>query len=284
MIKGNALFAKGLELTLVLGVTLMAAAVAAKASDCDTTTEKPRPILLGVSGSSISSIGGGYCCAGTLGSLVQVGSSQYILSNNHVLATRSGSQMVIQPGLADLNCVPDSGFGIASGVRSIPISSSTANTVDAAIAPVIKGEVDKTGQILNIGKVAGGNAVTPTLNLAVQKMGSTTCKTSGLITAVNVSITVGYPKVCNMPVPGLVKFTNQIEISSPGFGDAGDSGSLIVTTGSCPAAVGLLFAGNSDGSAIFANPMTTVLKRLGARMVGQTCGTSGRGGFRWRRP
>jgi hypothetical protein len=222
-----------------------------------------------------------------LGSLVQLGSTQYILSNSHVLATGTGSQFVIQPGLADLNCIPNSSLGIARGVRTIPISPCPngncakffkANSVDAAIASVIKGDVDGSGKILNIGNVAAGNAVAPTLNLAVQKMGATSCETSGVITAVNVTVEVSYPTVCNLGVSGTAIFTNQIEIGSPSFSMPGDSGSLIVTTDSCPAAVGLLFAGSLDGTLTFANPMTTVLKSFGARMVGSTCGTSGSGG------
>jgi hypothetical protein len=278
MMEGMRLFARGWGLVLVI-VMLMAGPLAAYASDCDTTTEKGRPILLGASGGNLNANGGGFCCAGTLGSLVQVGSAQYILSNNHVLATKTGSQLVIQPGLADLNCVPNSGFGVSDGVRAIPISTSRVNTIDAAIARVIKGDVDRSGQILNIGNIAAGNAVTPTLNLAVQKMGRTTCETAGFITAVNVTVKVQYPTYCNLSVSGTATFTNQIEIGSPGFSGAGDSGSLIVTTGSCPAAVGLLFAGSTDGTATFANPMTTVLRSFGARMVGKTCRASGRGGL-----
>jgi hypothetical protein len=288
MMEGIRVFARGWGLVLAIGVALMACTSAAKASDCNTTSEQSRPILLGVSGSNLGSIGGGDCCAGTLGSLVQVGTTQYILSNSHVLATKTGSQVVIQPGLADLNCVPNSGFEIANGVRSLPITPFVPNSrllrtnrVDAAIARVIKGDVDSKGQILNIGNVAAGNAVTPTLNLAVQKMGSSTCETSGSITAIDVTIEVVYPTQCNLTVSGLAIFTNQIEIGPSNFSAAGDSGSLIVTTGSCPAAVGLLFAGstmNGNPTATFANPMTTVLRNFGAKMVGQKCGSSSGGG------
>jgi hypothetical protein len=133
-----------------------------------------------------------------------------------------------------------------------------------------------SGKILNIGNIAAGNAVTPTLGVAVQKQGRTTCETSGSITAVNVTIKVAYPGSCNMAVSGTVTFTNQIQIGPSDFSGAGDSGALIVTTGSCPAAVGLLFAGSSTST--FANPMTTVLRSFGAKMVGNTCGSAGNGG------
>jgi hypothetical protein len=176
MMKGKHVFARRLALGLLVVVTLVAGALRANASDCDTTSERTRPILLGVSGGNLGANGGGFCCAGTLGSLVQVGAAQYVLSNNHVLATGNGSQLVLQPGLADLSCVSNSGFGIADGVRTIAISPSRTNTIDAAIARVIKGDVDSSGKILNIGNIAAGNAVTPTLGVAVQKQGRTTCE------------------------------------------------------------------------------------------------------------
>jgi hypothetical protein len=40
----------------------------------------------GVSGGNVNDIGKAFCCSGTLGSLVAVGNTKYILSNNHVLA------------------------------------------------------------------------------------------------------------------------------------------------------------------------------------------------------
>jgi hypothetical protein len=62
-------------------------------------------------------------------------------------------------------------------------------------------------------------------------------------------------------------------ISTSGFSGAGDSGSLIVTRDPCPRAVGLLFAGASDGSATLANPISDVLSGLGVTMVG-SCGAA----------
>ncbi len=264
----NAL-ARASALALLVGAWLLLGAFDANATNnCNTTAVESRPISLGVSGSNLGSIGGGFCCTGTLGSLVQSGSTQYILSNNHVMATKSGSSLVIQPGLADLSCVQNSGYGVADGVKYIPISRGS-NTVDAAIAQVISGDVDSNGTILNIGNVAAGGAVNPTLNLAVQKMGRTTCVTSGSVTAVNVTIKVRYPTYCNLAFSGMATFTNQIQIGPSGFSGAGDSGSLVATTGSCPGAVGLLFAGGSTST--FANPMSAVLSDFGVSMVGNAC-------------
>jgi hypothetical protein len=126
--------------------------------------------------------------------------------------------------------------------------------VDAAIAAVKPGEVNPT--ILNIGGIAS-SVVEPTVGMSVQKMGRTTCYTTGTITAVGVNmlrIEYGLGKVAT--------FRNQIKIGTNGFSSAGDSGSLIVTQESCPRAVGLLFAGALDESFTLANPISKALKRL----------------------
>jgi hypothetical protein len=255
------------SLLLAVGVSLFAEINAAHALDCHRKSVRSRPIPLGVTGGNIDSIGHGFCCTGTLGSLVQNDAGdQFILSNSHVL-TADGSEIVIQPGLADTRCRAKGG-AVADGVDSIPISKSS-NTVDAAIASVISGEVDSTGAILNIGNVAAGDAVRPSLNLKVQKMGRTSCLTKGRVAAVEVTVKVKYPHICNLPFSGIATFQNQIQIRPGTFGAPGDSGSLIVTTGHCPGAVGLLFAGST--TSIVANPMSTVLRDFGVNMVGVSC-------------
>jgi hypothetical protein len=247
------------------------ARICAAALNCDTLVAQPRPIALGVSGGNLNSIGRGYCSTGTLGSLVEIGSSQYILSNSHVIATQNASQVVIQPGLVDSfpTCFAGLGQEVAEGVNFIGISPATPNVIDAAVAKVIDGDVDSSGRILNIGKIAAGGAIPPTLNLLVEKMGRTTCLRRGLITALDVTINVEYPRCCNLPFKGIATFTRQIEIQPGTFSASGDSGSLVVTQGSCPGAVGLLFAGSPN--ATFANPMHAVLQRFNATMVGKAC-------------
>src|SRR3954453_5166350 len=61
----------------------------------------------GVSGGNVNDISRRFCCSGTLGSLVTNGTTQYILSNNHVLARAdqaAAGEDVSQPGLIDNNC------------------------------------------------------------------------------------------------------------------------------------------------------------------------------------
>jgi hypothetical protein len=240
------------------------------AQECDTTAAQPRPISLGVSGSNLASIGGGACCARTLGSLVEVGGQQYILSDINTLATRNKSPAVIQPGLLDLGCVKDTGDKVAHGVKFVAISKTSSNTVNAAIARVIPGEVDSGGSILNIGQIAAGGAVAPAINMQVQKMGRTTCLTSGSITEVEVTVLVSFTKKCKHKFSGTAMFKHQINVGPGNFSaDPGDDGSLVVTTGSCPGAVGLLFAHSAESA--IASPMRAVLRKFKATMVGQSC-------------
>ena len=116
-------------------------------------------------------------------------------------------------------------------------------------------------EILNIGGIAD-TVATPTVGLAVQKMGRTTCLTTGAISQVNGNFKISYGG------GKIAKFINQIVINTDGFGGAGDSGSLVVTQDTCPQAVALLFAGSADGSMTVANPISAVLSGLNVTMVG----------------
>ncbi len=224
-----------------------------------------RPIQLGTSGGNINDISRLFCCSGTLGSLVQAGTVQYILSNNHVLArTNQGvaGDPIIQPGLVDLSCAQITSDAVANLTTFVPISfkRGTTNTVDAAIAQVISGDVDPTGSILDIGPVNTAT-LNPVLGLAVKKSGRTTGLTSGTITSVNVTVDVTYNKQCGIGSQ-TARFVNQFVISPGSFSAGGDSGSLIVEdVATLPRPVGLLFAGSS--SVTVANPINAVLSALG---------------------
>jgi len=238
---------------------------------CNQQHFQPRPISLGVSGGNINAIGGGFCCVGTLGALVKnpSGTKQYILSNSHVLSRinqgASGEQ-ITQPGLADEACAQNPGDTVATLTKAVPISfnQGALNLVDAAIAETAPGDVGD--QILNIGGISGRVIGTPraALGLSVQKMGDETCLTTGTVAAINVTIAVQYPPICNGS-SGTATFRRQIEITPGSFISAGDSGSLVVTSETCPRAVGLIFAGS--GTAAFANPIGPVLSKLRVRMV-----------------
>ncbi len=122
------------------------------------------PVALGTSGSNVldfnTSGGRTTCCGGTLGSLLASGSTQYILSADHVLA-RSGAgslgEAIVQPGFIDTNC-SSLGTKTVASLTQGSISNNTG-TVDAAIAQVASGAVDPSGNILLLGNAVDANGV-----------------------------------------------------------------------------------------------------------------------------
>lgn len=240
--------------------------------------DQPFPIQLGTSGGNINDSTKAFCCGGTLGALVQdAAGTQYILSNNHVLARTNRAALgedIIQPGLIDQSpvCAKDTTDAVADLFAFIPIQFKTkntmpTNTVDAAIAQVRPGTVDSTGFILDIGVISSAT-LSPTLNLAVKKSGRTTGLTHGTITAVSVTVDVSYSKTCGSGNQ-TARFVNQSFVSPGSFLAGGDSGSLMVeAVDAAPRAVGLLFAGSS--TVAVANPIQPVLNSFNIAMVGAT--------------
>lgn len=226
----------------------------------------------GVSGGNVNDSTRRFCCSGTLGALITDGTTQYILSNNHVLA-RSGAATVgddvSQPGLIDTNCNIATIVADFSGAAALGPSN-----VDAAVAQLRPGQMSSSGFIEDIG-VPSSSIVNPTVGMSVAKSGRTTGFTTGSITSINTSVNVGYTAQCGGGKKFTVSFTGQIVIGPGAFSAGGDSGSLIVTNNASHNPVGLLFAGSS--SATIANPIGQVLQRLGAAM-GRTFSFGGGGG------
>jgi hypothetical protein len=243
------------------------------------TAKQTLPIQLGTSGGNVNDIANGFCCSGTLGSLVHIGTTQYILSNSHVFAgdvVAGGNGRVAQigddvnqPGLVDNNC-SSANTNIVADVSSLSTLYPPATTpnVDCAIAQVRSGAVSTNGAILEVGTLSA-NTVAASVGQAVKKSGRTTGLSRGSISAINGTVSVGYEDEC--AGTGFTKtFTGQILVGqhNSSFLGSGDSGSLMVedvTTN--PRAVGLLYAGSR--STAVANPIGDVLSHLGASMVGQ---------------
>lgn len=231
------------------------------------------------------------CCGGTLGALVKNSSgTQYLLSNNHVLARSdqaAAGEMIVQPGLIEDNCVPYGQPGaaltpVATLTGWVPIKSASTN-VDAAIAQVNTGAVDLSGAILELGtpqggKLAaappgisssGGKGQAPAVGMSVAKSGRTTGLTCAGISTVALNVQVSYFTDCAETKPYYTKtYTNQIGISGNQFTDAGDSGSLVVNTANAEP-VGLFFAGGQDQSGVgegVANPVSEVLSELSSQV------------------
>jgi hypothetical protein len=161
------------------------------------------PIQLGTSGGNINDSSKGFCYGGTLGALVEDNTTgtEYILSNNHVLARTNmaaSGESIIQPGLIDQSptCFKDSGDIIADLSAFVPIlfkskGTMPSNAVDAAIAQVRVGKVDPRGFVMDIGTLSS-DTVAPSLGMAVKKSGRTTGVTNGNITAVSATIDVSF--------------------------------------------------------------------------------------------
>jgi hypothetical protein len=249
-------------------------------------TKQTPPVKMGTSGGWRFDLANGYCCGGTLGSLVQKGGTKYVLSNYHVLyadITNGGNSRtaqpgdpVIQPALIDVSCNAATAQNIASLVASGGTLPDPGNpdAVDAAIASVTSGMVDETGAILNVGTISA-STVGATVGLAVKKMGRTTGLTRSTISAINGAFSITYENECAGGTSFTQSYSGQIVVTNRrcSFQNGGDSGSLLVediTTN--PRAVGLCFAGSvtCNNSAIaIANPIGDVLSKLGATMVGQ---------------
>lgn len=265
---------EGIPTTVLLTDKIVA--MAKPSTGVSHTAKQTPPIQLGTSGGWRYDLANGYCCAGTLGSLVQKGGTQYVMSNYHVLEAdivsggnsrvAQAGDPVIQPGLIDVGCVAANAQDVAtlSGVKSLPSSN-----VDAAFAAVIPGMVRSDGAILEVGTLSA-STVAAFVNQAVKKSGRTTGLTRSKVTGLNATISVAYENECAGGAAFTKTFTGQILVGNKAskFLAGGDSGSLMVEDlATNPRAVGLLFAGSS--SVAVANPIGQVLSFFGATMVGQ---------------
>jgi hypothetical protein len=248
-----------LILALVASLLMFSSLLTAGLADGG-ANHRVRNLHLGVSGGNVNDATSRFCCSGTLGSLVTDGTTQYILSNNHVLARADQAVVgedVSQPGLIDSNCA------ISTVVADFSGAAALGSNVDAAVAQLRAGQMDSTGFIEDIG-VPSSTVVGPSVGLGVAKSGRTTGFTTGTISSINTSVSVQYQKSCNAGKKFTVSYTNQVVINSTTFSAGGDSGSLIVTNNASHNPVALLFAGSS--STTIGNPIGEVLTKLGTAM------------------
>jgi hypothetical protein len=235
-------------------------------------------IALGTSGGNQkdSQTSGGTitCCSGTLGSLVTRGGTQYLLSNNHVLARTDqalAGESIIQPGLIDSNCAQGANNIVGTLTQFYNLETGPSPKIDAAIAQVAQNAVDPSGNILYLGSASDANNVPvpgpPTagaglpetaalLSRAVAKSGRTTGLTCSTILSVSTTTSVQYQKGCATGPTFNETFNNQVAVTGGAFSAPGDSGSLIVTQDTAEA-VALLFGG-SDQETV-GNPVGAVL-------------------------
>ncbi len=215
------------------------------------TSRYPRPVPCGVSVSNVNLPG-----SGTLGCLVVLNSGKLcILSNNHVLANENAANIgdgIIQPGNAEPVEAPDQVIGTLENF--IPIQA-TGNLVDAAVALTSFAMVSPKHVTYQLDP----QPLAPTIGMTVAKDGRTTQSTVGVVTDLHVNISVAYD-----PFPAGAEMREQIGIRGlhGPFSMPGDSGSLIVAAAS-KQPVALLFAGSTDNSMTFGNPIDSVKAALG---------------------
>ncbi len=228
------------------------------------TQQKANPLRIG------ASIGHYKITAGTLGAFVRGrdDGTVLILSNNHVLANENKGRKgdpVLQPGAIDGGANPEDKVGEL--LRFVRLKREGSNLVDCAAATIDPEIKFDHRTITGVGKLAGlGDAVLAEDD-AVSKVGRTTGKSAGRVTAFELD------EVFVQFDSGLLRFDGQIEIEGAGdapFSLGGDSGSLIVD--SDRRAVALLFAGGDHGGTngkglTFANPLRAVLDALKADLV-----------------
>jgi hypothetical protein len=240
-------------------------------SGIDPTSRFPRPVPIGVSTGN-----GGECSAGTIGARLKGGTDVYALSNNHVYALENSAPIgssVLQPGLYDTQCTFDANNVIGQLAAFEPINfncicfifcscdAALDNTIDAAVALSSAADLGNATPSNGYGTPMSAT-VSAFIDQPVQKYGRTTSLTKGKVTGINATVIVGYSS-------GYARFVDQIIVGSrKAFIKAGDSGSLLVTDPSANP-VGLLYAGNSNGTRAIANRIDLVLNRFSLAVDGK---------------
>jgi hypothetical protein len=251
------------SLIALTGLTLVAAAALLSGTPAGADSgpaHRVRNLNFGVSGGNVNDISRSFCCSGTLGSLITDGTTQYILSNNHVLGladTAAVGDDVSQPGRIDANCQVTT--VVADFTTAVPLT----NNVDTAIAALRPGMMNSNGAIEDIGTIS--SSIRPAaVGLAVQKSGRTTGHTTGSITSISTTVSIRYPKSCGSGGGTSRTFTNQVVVTPGTFSAGGDSGSLILSNDANKQPVALLFAGSS--SSTIGNPIGEVMTKIGQRL------------------
>src|SRR5438093_3831168 len=144
--------------------------------------------------------------AGTLGALVSRGAARFILSNNHVLADENQLPIgtaIYQPGLLDHG--DPATDAIARLTQFVPLSASTPNRVDCAIAEVADPDLVRARVMSRVGKLRSAQPIDAVEGMRVEKVGRGTGYTAGTIFDMSATVTLDYEL-------GDLKFVDQILI------------------------------------------------------------------------
>lgn len=169
--------------------------------------------------------------------MVTDGFSKFILSNNHILANKNKLLLdtpIVHPSIKDKGKPNIDIIGFLS--KFVPLKFSTLfkkpeNYVDCAIARLADKSIASPNSVL-IGNVNGVQQVK--LNESVKKVGTTSELTTGKVTAINTTYTVGY---------GLKNVLFKEQILTTFMAEEGDSGAVLLNDNNY--IVGLLLGGNA---------------------------------------
>jgi len=194
--------------------------------------------------------------AGTVGwYIVDEDGNIYAISNNHVWANENKgvrSDPLVQPSRIDGgDPVNDTLYLLYDFV---PISFTTTNTVDVAIATITSFQ-NVYMSILNVGGIAGKRI--PAVGEKASKMGRTSGLTTGNVFDTSATLQVQYDS-------GIATYEDVVVINGNNIVQAGDSGSPVFTTNN--EFIGLLFAGSDDNSNLIACKYTNIEQQLSTKL------------------
>jgi hypothetical protein len=247
--------------------------------------------VLGTSGGNANDTAAEYCCGGTLGALISIAGTDYILGNNHVLARSDQAALgesILQPGLIDTDCGSMASYPVGT-LSYFPSLEESSTNVDLALAQTNAGNLDPSGSVLGFGTSVNGSpgnaplasdpedVTLPGASLPpVVKSGRTTGLTCDAVSNIAVDLTVTYNTACDGSGKSITKlFTNQLDVQGSAFSDSGDSGAIIADQQTAQP-IGLLFAGNTTDT--FVNPVRDVLQSMN-QFAAQTAGPGATAAF-----
>lgn len=224
-------------------------------------TGRYRPVAIGVSAGNALQ-----CLPGSIGCVVSAGSKRYLLSANHVFARQNQAaigEAICQPSLPDVDSTctlaePRTLVARLSDFEPVVYDGHTPNRFDAAIAE-LKGADATCATLPAFYGLPSSDPADPVPGAAILKVGRTTGLTRGNIKAIDLKVKITFPA-------GTALFVGQI-LTSKGFGDFGDSGSMVVTDDGQFHPVAIVIGGGSNGTAI-ASPIGPILERFGASVCG----------------
>lgn len=198
---------------------------------------------------------GNYLFSGTLGAMVRDRSTgaPMALTNFHVACvddTWSAGDTMAQPSRPDGGSCPSDRYGTLA-------RATLSENVDGAVVTLDEG-VERQCRIEEIGDVKG--TVAAQVGTAVRKRGRTTRLTYGEVASTDATVTVNFGDGI-----GVKTLKNQVRVTpdtsqNPRFSNSGDSGSVVVDSQN--RVLGLLWAGATNGSATYLNPINHVLNEL----------------------